>query len=367
MADVQLMRSWSTIAWAASLAAALAVASPSSAPAQAPGETALPEMITPGADAAIRSGLAYLAGTQHKTEGYWRSGAGSGGYPCAMTSLAGLALLASGNTPLEGPYAPHVRRAIEYLLTQANANPSGLIASMEEEMRPMYGHGFAMLFLAQAYGMERDEMRRQRIRKVLQRAVALTEAAQSADGGWMYTPDARTDEGSVTVTQIQGLRAVRNAGIRVPRTVIDRATDYIRKCANPDGGIRYQASQPPGSTSLPAITAAAVATMYNAGQYEHPVAQGALKFTLRVMQAQGASGAYGGHQSYAMLYAGQAMYLSGEENWKFYFPPVRDDLIRMQNRSDGSWNDPGVGPTFGTAVALLTLQLPYKHLPILQR
>ena len=32
-----------------------------------------------------------------------------------------------------------------------------------------------------------------------------------AAGGWYYSPDSDRDEGSVTVTQIQGLRAARNA------------------------------------------------------------------------------------------------------------------------------------------------------------
>ena len=34
---------------------------------------------------------------------------------------------------------------------------------------------------------------------------------------------------------------------------------------------------------------------------------------------------------------------------------------------DGSWNGDQVGGTYGTAVALLILQLPYKNLPIMQR
>ena len=65
------------------------------------------------------------------------------------------------------------------------------------------------------------------------------ERAQSSAGGWIYTPDSGGDEGSVTVTQVQALRACRMAGIVVDKKTIDRAVDYIKKCQNPDGGISY--------------------------------------------------------------------------------------------------------------------------------
>ena len=121
----------------------------------------------------------------------------------------------------------------------------------------MHGHGFAMLFLAEAYGMDRDSVRQTKIRKVLEKAIKLTGQSQSAAGGWLYQPNSGGDEGSVTVTQIQGLRACRDAGIKVPKTIIDKACKYIADSKNPDGGISYRVGQP---GSHPPITAAAVAT-----------------------------------------------------------------------------------------------------------
>ncbi len=321
-----------------------------------------PEMITARTEQSIKAALAHLARTQSR-DGSWRSGSYHGTYPCVMTSLAGLALMAGGNTPVEGRYAANVRKAVDYVLSSADPE-RGLIARAGEESRPMYGHGFSMLFLAEAYGMERDTRRQQRIRTVLEKAIKLTSQSQSRAGGWYYGPDSNSDEGSVTVTQIQGLRACRNAGIKVPKSVIDNACTYIENSANKDGGIRYQARG--GGSSLPAITAAAVAVMYNAGEYENPVALGALKYLKARMKRRGPTSAFGGHKFYSLLYASQAMYLSGQENWKSFFPPVRDDLIRTQNR-DGSWHGDGVGTTYGTAIGLLILQLPYRYLPILQR
>jgi len=319
-----------------------------------------PELVTPEAERAIHKGLEFLARTQSRA-GAWH--ARGTGYPTAMTSLAGLALMASGSTPTEGPYAANVRRAVNYVLGCANRN--GLIARIEEDGgRPMHGHGFAMLFLAEAYGMESEPELQRRIRRALQRAVRLTARSQSRDGGWLYTPDANGDEGSVTVTQIQGLRAARNAGIKVPKSTIDRAVAYIAKCANPDGGISYSLRN--RGSSRPAITAAAVATLYNAGEYDHPVAIKALNYLKTRLDDPKQSRLWMGHAFYTLLYASQAMYLSSEANWASFFPKRRDQLIKQQ-RDDGSWMGDHVGEAYGTAIALLVLQLPYRYLPILQR
>lgn len=331
------------------------------APASGQMVPARPPLITTQTEQAIERALEYLARTQSR-DGSWRSGSHYGSYPCAMTSLAGLALMAGGNTPVEGPYARNVRDAVDYVLS--SANPSGLIARMGEEQRPMYAHGFAMLFLAEAYGMERDPSRQGRIKDVLDKAVALTGKSQSQWGGWMYTPDSNSDEGSVTITQIQGLRAARNAGIKVPKQVIDNAIAYIEKSANDDGGIRYTARG--GGSPRPPITAAAVAVLYNAGEYEHPVAKRSLGYIKSMLQSGKSSRLFSGHKFYALLYTSQAMYLSSEENWQTFFPDARDDLVKTQ-QSDGSWQGDSVGTTYGTAIGLLVLQLPYKYLPILQR
>ncbi len=326
-------------------------------------QAALPEMVTPEAQRAIQRGLEYLVRTQG-VDGSWRSRGTFGAYPCALTSLAGLALLSGGHTPVEGEYSPQVRKAVQYVLSCAN--PSGLIGRIDEEQRPMFGHGFALLFLAQVYGMERDPVQLERIRRVVEKGIELTARSQSRDGGWLYTPDAGGDEGAVTVTQIQGLRAARNVGFDVPKTTIDRALQYIEKSTNPDGGIRYTARD--RGPSRPPITAAAVATLYNAGAYEHPAAQRCLAYIKRLLETSrgGTAAIYSGHEFYAILYTGQAMYLSSEDNWRFFFPRMRDELISRQS-AEGSWNGDGVGEAYGTAIALLTLQLPYKYLPILQR
>ena len=87
----------------------------------------------------------------------------------------------------------------------------------------MYGHGFATMFLASCYGEEQDREKREKMKDILTRAVKYIAAAQSTQGGYFYTSRVDghdQDEGSVTVTQIQALRACKNAGIPVPKETL---------------------------------------------------------------------------------------------------------------------------------------------------
>ena len=319
----------------------------------------LPDGITPQTEAAIDRGLAYLARVQVR-DGSWSNRGRSGAYPIAMTSLAGLALLMDGNTTTQGRYAPQIDRATRYLLRSATT--TGLIARSSQEGRPMYGHGFAMLFLGQLYGMTEDSSRARDIHGVLARGVELTSKAQSKYGGWYYSPTSRNDEGSVTVTQVQALRSCRNAGVAVPRAVITTAMGYLAQSQNSDGGIRYAVRQRRGS-SRPAITAAAVCCWYNAGEYSNPRARKAMAFCKPRIKPQSTEG---GHDFYAHFYFAQALYISDDKYWDTYFPKRRDFLLGLQ-APDGSWNGDRVGDIYGTAMALGILQLPYNQLPIMQQ
>jgi squalene cyclase len=316
-------------------------------------------LFPPGVDAevaaAIDRGLEFLARTQNR-DGSWRTNGGGGGYPVAMTGLAGMAVLCSGSTPTRGKYWRQLRRATEFLLGTQQSN--GLF-NVPDEGQSMYGHGFATLFLSQVHGMEEDQRHQERLHAALSRAVRLIASAQSRAGGWNYTPNSG-DEGSVTVTQMQALRACRNAGIAVPIDVVKRGVQYIAKSANPDGGISYRIGM---SGSRPAITAAAVAVLYSAGRYDDPMAVKALAYAKRMLPV-GDGGQ--GHAYYAHLYLAQALYYDGGKDWEVYYQRMTRWLLKHQ-QTDGSWMGDGVGTTYGTAIALIVMQLPYAMVPIYQR
>lgn len=315
-----------------------------------------PAGVTAESERAVAQGLEFLANAQAK-DGSWRNMGGRGSYPTAMTSLAGLALISAGNTPTRGKYALHLRRGIGFILGSSQRN--GLITDFQSEARPMYGHGFSMLFLSQVYGMEEDRQRRDEIRKVLRRGVDLIARSQSAQGGWNYSPDSGGDEGSVTIMQVQGLRGCRNVGIKVPKDVIDGAIRYIENSTTSDGGISYRVGQ---GGSRPSLAAPAAACLYNAGKYDSPLAERILKYCDSHLSANGPRG----HYYYTQLYLAQAYYQAGGERWEKYYPEIQKRLLSSQ-RDDGSWQGDNVGTTYGTAIAIIILQLPYKNLPICQR
>jgi hypothetical protein len=320
----------------------------------------LPKHVTPEALRAITRGLDYLA-AQQADDGSWIGGGGQA-YPVAMTGLGGTAFLAHGESPTRGRYAKHVLGCVEFLVRCAT--PSGLLTGPGQDSgQPMHGHGFALMFLASVYGMITKESLRTQVRDAIRKAVTLTSQGQSAQGGWTYVPGAG-DEGSVTVTQVQALRAAHNAGFLVPKAVIEEAGNYLEKCRTPEGGIQYSLSAG-GGPRLP-ISAAAVATLYNAGQFESPIASDCLKYVWNQFRANEGWNKPGGHSFYAHLYAAQGFYMAGDEYWDVYFPATRDQLLAMQ-ADDGSWNGDGIGPVYGTSIAAIVLQLPFKYLPIFQR
>jgi len=343
---------------AVALVLALAHASPLVA------QEILPKHITPRTQIAIKRGLEFLAKTQSE-DGSFSAGPDGNAYPVAMTSLAGMAFLANGNTPSRGPYADRVAKIVEFLTN--NVQPSGLITgSTQEQGFSMYGHGFALMFLSSAYGMETNDRMRDRMKKIIEGGIRLT-ASASSNGGWCYTPGTG-DEGSVTVTQIQGLRAASNAGFTVPKGAIEGGVHYLEMCKSPEGGICYSLSNVGTGAHLP-ISAAAIATLYNAGQYDSKLADSCLEYVKKQFDISKNSfqitGGYA-HSYYTHLYASQAFYQAGDKYWDGYFPSIRDQLIRIQ-AADGSWPGDGIGQTYGTSIALVILQLPYKYLPIYQR
>jgi hypothetical protein len=320
----------------------------------------LPKHVTQETLRAVNKGLDFLAAKQGD-DGSWIIGGGEA-YPVAMTGLAGTALLAHGDSPTRGPYSRNVQGAVEYLVRCAT--PNGLITGPTQDSGlPMHGHGFALLFLASVYGMIGKESLRQQVGAAIRKAVALTSQGQSGQGGWTYIPGSG-DEGSVTVTQVQALRAAHNAGFLVPRGVIEEAVRYLERCRTPEGGIRYSLLSG-GGPRLP-ISAAAVATLYNAGQFDGPIATDCLKFVWDQFRSSEEWNKGGGHAFYTHLYAAQGFYMAGDEYWDAYFPKARDQLAAMQ-APDGSWNGDGIGQVYGTALAAIILQLPFKYLPVFQR
>ncbi|MGD0517121.1 MAG: prenyltransferase/squalene oxidase repeat-containing protein, partial [Thermoguttaceae bacterium] len=169
------------------------------------------------------------------------------------------------------------------------------------------------------------------------------------------------DEGSTTITQIQGLRGCRNAGIPVPKEIIDKAVKYIKNCTGADGGVQYNSK---GGGGRPAITAAAVACLFNAGEYDSQYVPKLLEYCHR--QLDNITNQGFGHWHYAHYYYSQVLYREGGKAWESYRDKIFERIVQDAG-ADGSWSQGYIGPVFTTAVNLTILQLPKGALPIYQR
>lgn len=352
------------LALAAALAAAAAgLAAPPRARAD---ESSLADELTPDAEVAIGTGLGYLLTLQDEQTGQFGTD-----YPVASTSLAGLALLASGDVWNRGLRAVAVNRAVHYLLNVAmKQTDSGLVYFLDgkEDQGTMHSHGFAMLFLAECYGTtERDDD----IKRALHGAIQASLGAQTSLGGWGYyfRWDHRwnDDEASVTITQIQALRACRNAGFAIPASRIDRAVEYVRQSMTPEGSCRYSLTMggPERFRTSFELTAAAVSTLNASGVYDSPELARGLAFLRKSLAAVDSPGkAATDFYFYGNFYAGQAMFQAGGADWASWYPAMRRELLQKQ-RPSGGWEDPrNFGNAYATASALLILQLPKRYLPI---
>ncbi|MBN2491869.1 MAG: prenyltransferase, partial [Planctomycetes bacterium] len=188
-------------------------------------------------------------------------------------------------------------------------------------------------------------------------------------GSWRYVPFAQDSDMSITVCQVQALRAARNVGLRVPRTTIDRAIAYIKDSAITHGPERGSFKYQPQfhTRSSYALTAAAIAALHGAGVYEDADIERGLDYLQTRHRAfwRGYRNSY--FYYYGHYYAVQAMFIAGGRHWQEYFPRVSSELLAAQ-QPDGSWpNDIGPGPVFGTAAACIILQIPLHYLPIFQR
>jgi hypothetical protein len=339
------------------------------------GENRLPDgkasqgMITAETQKAIDQGLAFLVNKQHG-DGSFGTSHHQGNV--AITSLGALALMAGGHQPGRGAHGRAVQRALEFVLRQESPRLPGYLNNrpiLHPHDGPMYGHGFGTLFLAEAHGMCHKKDLSERLHGTLKRAVDVIINSQNPKGGWRYLPEKKDADISVTVCQIMALRAAKNAGISVPKEVVDACIRYVKSCqegpgSKEAGGFRYMDQ---GGQPAFARTAAGVVALYCAGLYKDQAVENGLKYLMQFKPK-----AYytrpDMHYFYGHYYAVQAMWTAGGTFWTEWYPAIRDELVfrAYRMRQDGYWTDQ-VCPHYATAMACIILQMPNNYLPILQK
>ncbi len=343
------------LALAAALAASPALAAdprtPSGALSDQPNKVRGDE-ITAAQKVAVEKGLGWLAtrqsGTNFSQSGYSNH--------AGITALAGLAFMQAGNLPGRGRYGKEVQRCLDFIL--ASCTESGLVTN-DAGSSPMYGHGFATLFLGEVYGMTGDE----NVKEKLQRAVRLIQRTQNPEGGWRYQPVPYDADISVTICEVMALRAARDAGIKVEKEVIDKSIQYVRHCQNQDGGFSYTANNGGSGGSGFPRSAAGIASLYYAGIFEGNEIERGLNYLKQFTPRAGTAQQNEGHYYYGNYYAVQAMFLAGGDYWASWYPAIRDELIGRQNGATGAWAG-DFSEEYATSMALIILQMPNRYLPV---
>ncbi|MGC4002592.1 MAG: hypothetical protein QM811_05385 [Pirellulales bacterium] len=112
----------------------------------------------------------------------------------------------------------------------------------------------------------------------------------------------------------------------MPKECIERAIKYIHKCTLADGGVQYSAKT--GGGGRPPITAAAIACLFNSGEYDGEYTPKMIKYSDRNYLNVGSDN--DGHWHYAHYYYAQVVYREGGSKWETY----RDKIfMRIPERS----------------------------------
>jgi hypothetical protein len=286
----------------------------------------------------------------------------------AGTALGLLPFLGAGHTHKKGasPYAGNVLKALQFLSgrQQNNGDLGG----------GMYSHALATIALCEAYGMSSDV----KLRGPAQKAINFIEYAQNTQtGGWRYQP--RTDgDTSVVGWQVMALRSGQMSGLTVKSQTLELAKRWLDSCQS-DGGSKY--SYVPGSGPTPTMTSAALLNRQYLGWGPrnpdlHKGCEYLIKSAPPPPEKPGPKEGLG--QIYYYYYATQVMHHMGDKYWDTWNPRMRDFLIRTQMKKDdghreGSWDPRGcdhggsAGRIYSTALACLTLEVYYRHLPLYRR
>ena len=342
-------------------------------------------------DAELSPSLEALAARQNE-DGSFGAETELFGRDPGVAGLCGLAFLASGSAPGRGRFGRAIALAVDFVLAHSTRDAEGtdssaleafpglseylraneftrsdldgLVANYQEKGRkPLYGHGFATLFLAETLGTTSRSEHRER----LTAAVRLIERTQNSEGGWRYEPKrVEAADLSVTTCQLTALRAAKNAGVRVQTGTIERGLDFVRSLQNSDGGFRYMSSPGPSGYGR---TAAAICALQSGGaESDETIARG-FEYMETIYPGSSQERPTVEYLRYAMFYASLAYWRASTvapkgRSREFYERLRRDTLA--QRGSDMLWSS-NTSTDSDTAFAILSLAIPREGAPFFLR
>jgi Squalene-hopene cyclase C-terminal domain len=299
------------------------------------------------------------AGVERSVPGHHRHGVGAKS-DHGVTGLSLLAFLGAGNTHREGPYSEAVARGIRFLVDRQRAD--GSLAGDAEFFATLYCHGMAAIALAECCAMTGDAT----LRQPLEKAVQYTLSMQSpSTGGWRYAAGDKGDTSQLG-WQVMLLTSGRQAGLTGMESAEARARTFLQSVSSGRAG--GLAAYRPGERPSMAMTAEALACRLFLGMpADHPCVGEAVEVLARSPPETRSPNAY------AWYYATLASFHAGGPQWESWNRQLQAALLPLQRREssglDGSWDPDPVwgghgGRVYATAMAAMTLEVYYRHLPM---
>lgn len=325
---------------------------------------------------AVQDALVWIARHQHP-DGSWSlqhdegvtcscGGGGTTNAPMAATALALLPFLGAGNTPTHGKYASQVAAGVDFLLQNGKRTPEGF--DMRDQGGTMYSHGLASIAICEACAMARDDERKKygTLIQAAKEAIAFIQNAQDPNGGgWRYNLQQAGDT-SVVGWQLMALKSADFGGIPVRSEVMQGALNFLVNTVAYEGGAKYGYTG--GSTGTDAtITIGLLCRLFLDWNVDNQILAQGTDYLI----AQGPD--Y--ENPYYIYYATQLFHHIGGPKWEKWNNQVRDELIRLQEKSGdkaGSWTpgtkyySPSGGRLYTTSLLCMSLEVYYRHMPIYQ-
>jgi len=291
----------------------------------------------------------------------------------AITSLAVMAALSAGHQPGNGPYGQWIERAVDYVLASQDSLGFFVIDGKYNGSAATYNHAIAGIMLAEVLGMA-DAARNDRITVAIDRGLVATTKLQQRHqnskldrGGWRYIKrNTRNDSDlSVTTWHLLFLRAAKNAGYAVPESLVNDASDFVRRCYSEE---RAMFGYLPNSGTSITMTAAGVLCLYLAGQMDDPrISAGAEKLAAYDFEHLNPKMSW---PYYTCYHSSQAANQIDGKTRRTVLTGIANYLLSRQ-RNDGRW--PATervsrgGNVYATSMAILSLTPAYQILPIYQQ
>ncbi|MEX0585491.1 MAG: squalene--hopene cyclase, partial [Pirellulales bacterium] len=209
-----------------------------------------------------------------------------------------------------------------------------------------------------------------------QRAIRYLVQSQHSEGGWRYGPRQPGDT-SVVAWVFLAIRSGQLARLAVDRAALAKADKFLNTvAAGPDEAklSRYR-YQPDDKAATPALTAAGLLTReYIGWEKDNSDLIAGCTYLMQNLPPEYAKSV---GSMYYYYYATQVLHHMEGESWDKWNHRMREHLIYTQEQSGeqaGSWPSTGTdhgsrvgGRLYTSSLALLTLEVYYRHLPLYRR